>query len=525
MTESRTIEMLGHFIPTKQPEYTAWDDISGNVRIVSDDINLRLENAQYSLFMAVNSLSRLYPIVNEIFIDMPDMPRLVDVPLFNGDTIFEAIRSFTELTQPKCKIGFIDGERMHDSDITLHVGSQKESGKYDVSIGSDGWIAIISKGNSGTGFSSNVNPIGAYTAALIGGMEVFKHLILKKADIIQPEWTEYDIRHQIKFIEDTIFFSSLTYEVGYNEFDNPPLPDKVDLGELIVVGVGAGGGAALYTISSLNKKVIGNLILVDPDELKPGNMNRYVYSKKDDADKERKKIDVIYDFLIKNFEDLCIKRYPVSYQDFMRIENKEKMDVVISTVDTKDSKQAIQWDIPRVILDAAVVQSEFYIRRVDLGSSLCMVCLDKQTITKTPEELASEVIGIDGEEIVRLRSENAIIEAGHIKKMREMSVIHNFTLPTIGERFGDWWLDHCGEIAISKTYQRIPLPFATILPGVFIAGEIIKEKYFSRYVLDNHYFYNMMSLPLDGQTKYKPKQGCILCSKEPAIKMFKEKYS
>ena len=160
-----------------------------------------------------------------------------------------------------------------------------------------------------------------------------------------------------------------------------------------------------------------------------------------------------------------------------------------------------------------------------MGKSLCLVCLEKTTTEKTPEQLASEIIGLPPGEIIRLRSENALITQEHIDQMEELSKVNNFILPDLGERFGDWWLDHCGEVAITKTQERIPLPFATVLPGIFIAGEIIKEKYFPKNIVDNHYFYNMLSLPQDGQHFFKPNDECALCSKQFTLKMFQKKHS
>ncbi len=515
--------MLGQFLPIEETTNVSWAQIPGIIKILSDDTSLETENSQFALFMAINSLTRLFPVITEIIIDIPDIPCLVIVPLFDGKTVKEAIQFFLESTSPKCEVLFKERNESHEVDFTLILGNHKEKNKSSVSIGSNGWISLISVDDSPTCFSSNINPIGAFTAAIIGGMEIFKHLFLKKMDIIEPSWSEYDIRHRLKFIEGSVIFSSFTYETATVEQPNPNLPDAIDVGDLFCIGLGAGGGAVIYTMASFQRNVNGNIILVDPDELKQSNMNRYIYSNKTDAYFERKKTDVTSE-LLQRYTNLNVEAFPVSYQLFSK-KYTEKMDVVISTVDTKVSKQAIQWDIPRIIFDAGVIQTEFYLRRIDLGKSLCLVCLEKQTSEKTPEHLASEIIGLTTEEIIQLRSENAVITSEHIEKMEEKTIIHNFTLPKLGERFSDWWLDHCGEIAITKTQERIPLPFATILPGILIAGEIIKEKYFKDYSLENHYLYNMVSLPPYEQLFFKPKTDCALCSKEITIKIFRDRYS
>lgn len=513
--------MLRQFIPIDKHSNDLWYKIPGVVKILSDDNNLGTINSQLSLFMAINSLTRVFPVITKIVIDIPNNSSLVKIPLFDGKTIKESISFFLESTSPECEVIFNELDE-YDVDVTLIFGSCNDKNRPSVNIGSDGWISFISTNDSPIYFSSNTNPIGAFTSAIIGSMEIFKHLFLKKANIVEPSWSDYDIRHRLKLIEEPIAFSSFTYETTNADRLNPSLPAEIDIGDVFCIGIGAGGGAALYSLASFQRNLRGKIILVDPDELKQNNRNRYIYSKKADADVERKKTAIASE-LLHRFTQLDVETYPTSYQRFSK-ENTENMDIVISTVDTKESKQAIQWDIPRIILDAAVIQTEFYLRRVDLGKSMCLVCLERQTTDKTSEQLASKIIGLTTDEIIRLRSENAIIKQRHVNQMKKMAAIHNFTLPKPGERFGDWWLDHCGDIALTQTQERIPLPFATILPGIFIAGEVIKERHYSEYCLDNHYFYNMISSPSDGQVQFKPKADCALCSKDISLKIFKKRF-
>jgi len=108
--------------------------------------------------------------------------------------------------------------------------------------------------------------------------------------------------------------------------------------------------------------------------------------------------------------------------------------------------------------------------------------------------------------------------------MTKSSEKYGFTLPSVGERFSDWLMTHCGELVLSATQERFPLPFATVLPGILIAGEVIKERCFPKDVLQNYYSYDMINLPANGMTEMKPIAECIFCSSLAAKEKFAKKY-
>jgi hypothetical protein len=108
--------------------------------------------------------------------------------------------------------------------------------------------------------------------------------------------------------------------------------------------------------------------------------------------------------------------------------------------------------------------------------------------------------------------------------MKESSKTQSFALPSVGERFNDWLLAHCGELASPVTPERIPLPFATVLPGILLAGEVIKGYCFPDDVIQNYYTYDMINVPLSGTTALKPAPDCIFCSNSQTIETFQRKY-
>jgi molybdopterin/thiamine biosynthesis adenylyltransferase len=306
--------------------------------------------------------------------------------------------------------------------------------------------------------------------------------------------------------------------------NNPSLPSTVNVQDLTIVGVGAGGGATAYALASLYD-LEGKITLVDSDEVKPSNMNRYVYALYTDATNHRPKVEVVKE-LFSCFKKLDIRAHQISYQECVASSKIDSIDILISTVDSKETRRNIQWDMPRVILDAATVLSEFYVRRVDIGKSPCLICTHSpKEVARSLEEILSAATGLSASEIAELRSTNACLTQEHIKRMTKSSKKYGFTLPSVGERFSDWWVMHCGELVLSATQERFPLPFATVLPGILIAGEVIKERYFPQDVLQNYYSYDIINLPADGMIKMKPVSDCIFCSSLTTKEIFTKKYA
>jgi molybdopterin/thiamine biosynthesis adenylyltransferase len=522
--DSRTSEMLKQLLPESSTTTNDWAKEPGSALIVAEEKSLETANAQFALCMAVNALSRLYPIITHICVSIPDSCALsVNVPLFAGRTIRDALIDFISRLRPNCKAEFADVSNDY-WDAALCIGPSKNELKNAISIASDGWVAYVSTNKLSTCFTEKSNPIGAYTAACIGGMEVFKKVFLKKSNLIAPEKEPFDVRWRLRFIEGLIAFSAFDYRVHVNHPRNPPLPSCIDLGDLCMAGLGAGGGAAAYALASLHG-LQGRLRLIDPDEVKAGNMNRYLYALDADSIQNAAKVHVVKG-LFRRFERLDLQEYACSYQELKESEKIGTKDVLISTVDTKETRRSIQWDMPRVILDAAVVSTEFYVRRVDIGRSPCLLCTHKADKVERPvEEVLSEVASLNPKEIIRLRSTNALFTQEHINQMRKSSEMHGFALPSVSDHFSDWLIRHCGELASPAGRERIPLPFATILAGILIAGEVIKDRHFPNDSIQNFYSYDMINVPHNGPIQLKPVTGCIFCSFPKTKEMYAKKYT
>ncbi|MCH7560170.1 MAG: ThiF family adenylyltransferase [Thaumarchaeota archaeon] len=518
--DDRTVTMIDQLTKSKN-ELSKWYKIPGRVAIISN--SLKRTNERLALAMSVNCLSRLYPIITNLDIVISsDIQHRIEAPLFDGQDVKRCITSFLEKLSPKVEVRILNNLEDY-YDALLSIGNTKEEHSFTISISSDGWLSFVSPNSLSNDFTDNMNPVGAYVAANLGCIEVFKKVFVKKADLIIPKRSNYDFRWNTKHLQKELTFNTFDYSVDNNS-KNPSLPDTINTGELVTSGVGAGGGACLYTLASF-PDLRGNLSLIDPDEVKGSNLNRYIYATRHDADDEKPKVDVMKKILSIHKQCNVISHY-MSYKKFSDKLNDKPIDLIISTVDTGEARLEIQWDLPKMILDAAVFNTWFYINRVEFGDNACLGCrFYREESSDSSESYLSKIIGLSEEVILSLRTNNATFEEKHIEIMKPFSEKNKFSLPKTGEHFQDWFRYHCGELKLNGQIDPIPVPFATVMPGILLAGEVVKQRHFKNYKTRDFFSLDVFGIPINTFEQVKRKKDCPICSNQSTVNRYKEKNS
>ena len=87
-------------------------------------------------------------------------------------------------------------------------------------------------------------------------------------------------------------------------------------------------------------------------------------------------------------------------------------------------------------------------------------------------------------------------------------------LPVIGQRFPDWEKSQCGRLQLPVMNDEIPMPMAPVMAGVLIAGEIIKEHFFSEGILDSCYWNTLLGrfMLRNQPSRRLPRPNCPVCS-------------
>jgi hypothetical protein len=322
-----------------------------------------------------------------------------------------------------------------------------------------------------------------------------------------------------------LLVSTLTYQHVDGQTPNPVLPSPVNVGDLTVIGVGAGGGACLYALSLL--KLSGQLWVVDPDVVNPHNLNRYIFAVWRDAAGRRNKVEVFREIL-RNQGTLQIHAHAMPFLEFKRGHPAWSKDLVLSTVDTAEVRHAIQWELPRLVLDAAVGLSSFYVHRIALGKSACLKCTHPtEDQNGGPLQTIASMLELDPEEVGRLYFDNIPLDSGQASCFTAKAAAHGLPGPEAGMTLRDWTTLHCGQLDLNGAVALIlPIPFATVLPGILLAGEVIKERYFPEYTLRdrvNHDTFSQPSMWLSSELH--PRTNCPLCADDTVRRVYEQRYA
>lgn len=474
---------------------------------VSSEASLNPQGQLITTFL-LNLLMRLYPVVSQIYLEIPqDTSMLMDLPRWRGETFVSTIKAIYESIGSSINLSII--EMPPEVDICYHItiGPGRPLKMPGVWVGSNNWVAKLSSSGP-IQVNSTINPVGAYVAATLAVSETWKRILMPLQNEIQVI--------KITPLDGTLYFSTFDYtQTGDGE--NPILPDHIDIKRLTMIGLGAGGGATAFTLASI-PRLQGTINLIDPDEIETSNLNRYVFADNDDATRRRPKV-VCVSKLFTSHSQVWLRTWYESYQSAKSKLEIEDYRRVISAVHSREARRALQYETPGVILDAASTeQGDFFIWRMILGETECMFCKHPQNEDDPEREQAkqlSKLLGLDPETWLRKTGNNEMFTG------KEIEIINSrfdgqelpFDLPRLGQRCSEWFANQCGRLDLPELEEEIPIPFAPVMAGILLAGEVIKEHLFPKQVLQGYYWNNLTArfIPNLLAQRRKPREGCKFC--------------
>lgn len=475
-------------------------------------------NCQHALFTAVNLLARLHPIVGEVVVEVPkEVDRTVAVPGVTADTVAGSVAELAALIDSPVTVRRTEtAAAATDATLQLGVGT----GDATVAVGADGWLVHVATDGTVPGFSEQTNPVGGYAAGCLGVAEIFKALLLETvgAENLQARVTPVE----------AMTFSTYDYSVNPAEPANPELPDVVDLHNVTVAGVGAGGGALVQTLTAVDA-VKGTIRLVDSDEVSASNLNRYIWAYPRDVG--AMKADVAKQVVVDAHPALTfsVKAHPEPYAEFSDAVDAGDLELMVSTVDTVRARKQIQWDLPKTVLDAATNEAgDYVVLRVAFGEGQCLACKHQGRSDGVEREMAvlSEQIGLDADTLVEMNTDNAVFTADQVDRIATyVDDDADIDVPAVGERFSDWFRQHCGHIDLGGADMAVPVPFLPVTAGVLLAGEVIKQRHFPEAEVDNRFTHNMLGKPVERMHRFtNPHPDCEICGDATAVDRYEEKW-
>jgi molybdopterin/thiamine biosynthesis adenylyltransferase len=431
----------------------------GDVEIVVDPLVAESPVGQRLLVVLANELARMKGIVERLHVcGVREREVLLGVPLAERELEAGLTRLVAGLNGPASDYrAAIEFEPARDPAARVLIGGVGDG----LRLAADGWRALLGEYTSEAEWSSTA-PYGAGLGAAVAAAEVFKRLLEANGgpDPARQLLTDFA-------------YSAFNYGVGLEAAQGPDVRELV-LGDLAVVGCGAGGSAALYVLG-MQPGVAGELALIEHQRHKLSNLNRYLMTTAADVEAGRHKLATAVDHLARFAPRLHPTLYPEPWEQL----DAHPWPFLLSTVDTVDARWTIQERAVAgaEILDGAVLGLLHSLLRVVPGGR-CLECTHpydpelplKQRAGRWGVSLDTvrmwwaENVPVTREMLTQLESTQGKM-AGHYDEIE-------------GERFRDV-TDRleCGETPLRTDVpsQAPVLPVSTTPVGVLLAAEIAKR--------------------------------------------------
>ena len=464
---------------------------------------LETKNGQVILEFLIDIHFRMF---TEIVIDVGELN-------FNIHKDLDKLITNSKLFNRKINIGSIE-----ECDVKLLIGEKVKDEKYHFYISSNGWLSYVSPIEpAAIEINYLCNPIGAAMAAALGSAEVFKYVLKDELN---------KIGRKIDF--KTLRFSCFSFIANEEKAENPALPDLIDIGDVKMIGAGAVGMAFVAVLKYL--KISGSLTVIDNDIVDNSNLDRYLGVYNESIGKY--KTHIVKEVL-NHIEGLNVICNSNKYQNYVETYGRN-MDVAICSVDNDDARQELQCDLPRIILNGATGGSTFSVSRHDFLNYACLGCLyptDQEKFKN--EEKFAQMLGVPVGVFTHKYENNIILNEFEIEKIKQYidipeRLLNNNKGITLRSLLGD--SEVCGRFKLPNDIGISgAIAFVSAMPGLLLAGELIKERYFKLDVLKNAFHVNSLYGPSKNsgilRTKVNEKECSCYCSNPIMIELYNRKYT
>lgn len=299
------------------------------------------------------------------------------------------------------------------------------SGATVLYVGSDGWEARLSTAHP-VGSGATLLPFGAAAAACLGAANVFRH-------VFRAQLTD-------AALDDALTFSTLSLmsRVGVDPVRGPKLdahsgqlPEDLDLGEAVLVGAGAVGQGALWTLARV-RRLRGRLHVVDREVVDASNPQRYVLAAS--ADAGTSKVALAHELfgqaasglrVVSPTERAAIALVPhaMRWGEFLAARPRPWcLPRVLVALDSARDRIAVQAALPRWIANAWTQPGDLGLSRHGaFGVKACLACLYLPLSASAAHEdvLVAEAVGLSTELMLvrHLLATNAPVDDAVLTRM------------------------------------------------------------------------------------------------------------
>ena len=304
----------------------------------------------------------------------------------------------------------------------------------------------------------------------------------------------------------------------------------ISLPEAHLVGVGAVGSAAVYALAHF-RDVRGTLSLIDNETVDDSNCQRYVLTRRRDL--RERKVDVASEALRDSGID--VNSYPGVFASYVEDHPDERVDLLLSPVDSEEGRRALARMLPRRIINAATGGTTVTLSTHGFADGkACLHCLYLlESNQASPEEIMTADMGLPLDTFRRLVETNEPVDRDLVAQIeRHRGAAPGMWAAHVGSPIHSFYVKaFCGGAVISLPAANViaPLPFISAAAGILLAAELTKTGHaeLGAYALDNYFRVDTLKQPQPGfrWTRPQDSSGTCICRDSDYIGAYSEKYA
>ncbi|MBN9483100.1 MAG: hypothetical protein BGO70_01235 [Bacteroidetes bacterium 43-93] len=417
------------------------------IEIAFDDFAINSHEGRATLDLTIRLAARLYPVLVLTANGASSESYKVDLI-----SIAQAINPQIEIIHTIAKASIVVGATKIKRDSPVFY------------IGSDNWLTLLSDSNPVLSGQSD-NPLAAGAAACLAAANAFRVVF---GNQLPNGNRDKEIR-----------LSLIDFSQGENAKQVEGGIASTDLGEAILVGIGAIGNGALWAIKNI-PKISGIITAVDDETIDLSNLQRYVLTDQHSVTEQKAEWAASL-----TSDTLCVKPYAGDWSSFVSSLSEWNFPAVLVAVDSAEARIAIQSSLPAKIYNAWTQSTDLGVsRHLDFLNDACLACLyPPRKEQQTESEIVASALGLIGiePEIRRLLYYNAPVNEPLIQQIAgALSIPAEILLPFRDLPIREFYRQTiCGNVTLSfnsGSQAETPMAFQSALAGILLISELIIEQ-------------------------------------------------
>lgn len=412
-------------------------------------------------------------------------------------------------------------------DIIVHVGQGQDPA--DVYVDGCGWLSYVGTTPSRLGDDEGLAiAVGPLVAACRAASQVFQIALRDRL-----AWTP-------RLIESN-YASSLTYESSTDPLADVDMPAPATI-DALLVGAGSIGGAVAYLFAH-TPHLSGTLEVVDPETLETHNPDRALLATSALAAAKAVKAEAAAAALA-HHKELNATPHRERLAGLVAEWPRERtLPLVLSAVDSVESRREIQDSLPLDVIDAACSPSQVSVSGHQTDNGPCVYCLHIENVLAADtirKRLLMRATGFNEKLVIALLLGGAPLADQHLRAIETHRGLPARSLDRfLGETLETLYTEALlyGEARIktaSGAEGAVAAPFTTALAGFLLAAEALKagSDAYSAYRLGpwgsiaTQYLESLWASPADAFRANPPRWPTheCLCRNGRRLSLLRERY-